>query len=65
MCVELQALCTPTPFEFPRHRASGVAIDRVFMLLAVLSRYAASLPMPKRPGLSRYVALCDLTGMPS
>lgn len=38
MCVEVQALCTATPLEFPRHRSSGIALDRVFMLLAVLSR---------------------------
>lgn len=40
LCAEIQALCTDTPFEFPRHRANGVSLDRVFLLLAVLARHA-------------------------
>lgn len=40
MCVEVQALCTDTTFEFPRHRSSGIQLERVFMLLAVLRKHA-------------------------
>lgn len=37
--VEVQALVTPTSFEYPRHRATGVGLDRLHMLLAVLQRH--------------------------
>lgn len=39
LCVELQALATPTLYPYPRHRATGVSLDRVSLLLAVLSRH--------------------------
>jgi hypothetical protein len=35
----VQGLLTETPFEFPRHRASGVPMDRMLMVLAVLGRH--------------------------
>jgi len=40
LCVEIEALCSGSASEWPRHRASGVPIDRVHMLLAVLAKHA-------------------------
>jgi len=37
--VEVQALVSPTTFEFPRHRATGIPLDRLHMILAVLQRH--------------------------
>ncbi len=31
---------TRTAFEYPRHRATGIAFDRLLMLLAVMNRHA-------------------------
>lgn len=42
--VHYQALCVKTHVEYPRHRAAGLSMDRVFMLLAVLSKHAGILP---------------------
>jgi DNA repair protein RadA/Sms len=39
LCVEVQALCAASTFQFPRHRAVGVTMDRLFLLLAVLTRH--------------------------
>ena len=39
LAVEVQALATKCMHEWPRHRATGVPIDRLFILLAVLSRH--------------------------
>lgn len=44
MCAEVQALCVKTHVEYPRHRTTGLPLDRVFMLLAVLSKHAGILP---------------------
>jgi DNA repair protein RadA/Sms len=38
LLVELQALTSPCPFGIPRRRATGVDVNRVSMLLAVLER---------------------------
>ena len=35
-----QGLTAETPFEYPRHRASGIALERVMLLQAVLSKLA-------------------------
>lgn len=40
LCVEIEALCNSSAAEWPRHRASGVSVDRVHMLLAVLAKHA-------------------------
>lgn len=40
----MQALATPTPFEYPKHRSSGISLDRLHMLLAVLSKHAKIRP---------------------
>ena len=37
--VEVQALVSPTAFEYPRHRATGIPLDRLHMILAVLQRH--------------------------
>jgi len=37
VCV--QGLLTETPFEYPRHRSTGVPLDRMLMVLAVLGRH--------------------------
>jgi DNA repair protein RadA/Sms len=41
MAVEVQALAMPTPFELPRRTASGFELNRLHLLLAVLTRRAA------------------------
>jgi DNA repair protein RadA/Sms len=46
MAVEVQALAVPTPFELPRRTASGFDLNRLHLLLAVLTK-RSSLKLPK------------------
>lgn len=40
VCIEIEALCSASPSEWPRHRAAGLPVDRLHMLLAVLAKHA-------------------------
>jgi DNA repair protein RadA/Sms len=40
VCVEVEALCHSGANEWPRHRASGVSLDRLHMVLAVLAKHS-------------------------
>jgi len=41
MLVEIQALSSKTTFNYPRRAASGVNLNRLYLLLAVLERHAS------------------------
>jgi DNA repair protein RadA/Sms len=46
MAVEVQALAVASPFEFPRRTASGFELNRLHLMLAVLTR-RAGITIPK------------------
>lgn len=49
LAVEVQALCTRATGPYPRHRATGLSVDRLHLVSAVLARHAQPVVRLLRP----------------
>lgn len=62
LCIEVQALTTRTPYPYPRHRAMGVQLDRVALLLAVINRHARAVAPPPLAALLSSDVFVNVSG---